>query len=113
MRARRGDPRESDLATYCIGSDRYAYTVIEVASNGRWIRLQRRRVRRVDGNGQSEDQRYISIEDPQGKIEVATRRWIPDGDGHEEPIYCPKGSRTGKGGYYVFGYADSYRDPSF
>jgi len=97
-----GTPPVGELATYGIGSDQYPYTVIEVSKSGHRVTLQARKSRRVDSNGYSENQRWITVEDPNGETMVVTRR----GDGS----YAPKGKKCG---YITFGDAGSYLDPSF
>lgn len=97
-----GTPPVGELATYVIGTDRYPYTVIEVSASGHRVTLQKRKSRRVDNNGLSENQRWISVEDKDGDTMVVTRR--KDGG------YRPKGS---KAGHVMFGEANSYLDPHF
>lgn len=91
-------------ATYCIGSDSYSYTVIEVSASKRRIKIQSDRSTRVDNNGQSESQQYIHERDPNGRIEEYSLRqdgsWRRKGDDH----------RTG---YVLLGSRRSYGDPSF
>lgn len=98
--------RVGQLATEAVGSDRYPYTVIEVQGGGSRIVLQARKSRRADSNGLCEDQRWMTVEDPQGRTMVAT--WRPS-EGH----YRVRGLRAGQGGRVKLGHADCYLDPSF
>lgn len=95
-------PPVGELATYCIGSDRYPYTVIEVSASGHRVVVQGRKRRRVDNNGLGGAQRYITTENPEGDTMVVTRR--------KDGRYRPKGSKVG---YVFFGEADCYSDPHF
>ena len=65
-------PAVGDGATYAIGMDRYAYTVIEVSPSGKTIRVQRDRVVRVGGEG--DGSRYIYIPNTDREVETCTLR---------------------------------------
>ncbi len=65
-------PTIGDGATYTIGMDCYAYTVIEVSPSGKTIQVQRDRAVRVGGGG--EDSRYIFIPDTEREVEIFTLR---------------------------------------
>lgn len=67
-------PAVGDGATYSIGLDCYAYTVIEVSPSGKTIRVQRDRVVRVGGEGEGENSRYIYIPNTDQEVEVFTLR---------------------------------------
>lgn len=89
-------------ATIRIGSDRYPATVIDVQRNGKTIVLQHDMMKRADQNGLSEDQTYLYVPNPNGKIEKATLR--------KHGKFCVTGTD------YIFvhlGERDGYRDPSF
>ena len=105
MKGRYENPVVGDLATYCIGSDSYAYTVTEVSASGHRITLQSRTKRRCDGGGLGDTQRYLTAENKDGAVMVATRRRTK-----VETLYRPKGSKCG---YVVFGVAHPHMDPSF
>lgn len=97
-------PNVGDLATMYCGTDRTPYTVIQVSKSGHRITLQERKSKRLDSNGMSEDQRYITLEDSEGRECVATRRK----DGEYRLKGCDKGY-----GLVKFGIADKYHDYSF
>jgi hypothetical protein len=93
-------PFVGDLATMQLGSDFIPMTVIAMSPSGHKVTLQRRIQKRTDGNGMSDLQSWITIEDPTGRTEVATRR--RDGE------YRVKGKK-----YSVsFGRARCYHDYS-
>jgi len=88
--------------TYCVGSDSYPYTVIEVSKSGKRVRVQQDTATRVDSNGQSEAQTWLYESDPDGKVmEFSLRKtgvWRPKGSDH---CYLSLGGRR------------KYSDPSF
>lgn len=91
-----------DLATMHCGSDARSYTVIAVSPSGHQVTLQQRLRRRVDSLGMTDSgQRWISVEDQDGRIEIATRR--------KGGCYARKGCNDG----VTFGVAEDYVDPSF
>ena len=53
-------------ATYSVGSDRYAVTIIEVSKSGKQIVVQDDIMKRIDTNGMSEMQEYEYTPNPQG-----------------------------------------------
>ena len=98
-------PRVGDLASFGYGGDSYPYTVIAVSPSGHKVTLQERKARRVDNNGLSEDQRYITVENPKGGIMEFTRR--------KDGRYRPAGANFRNCPSVRFGQAIKYLDPSF
>ncbi len=92
-------PAVGDGATYAIGMDRYAYTVIEVSPSGKTIRVQRDRVVRVGGEG--DGSRYIYIPNTDREVETFTLR--------RSGSYHRKGSPATYGALTV-GHRDHSRD---
>jgi len=90
-------------ATYGIGSDRYPYTVVEVASPTRVV-VQADNYRRTDKNGFSENQTYEFTPNPNACRIVVTRR--KNGRWHRQ------GEST-KSGAFSFQGRHAYQDPSF
>lgn len=89
--------------TYCVGTDRYPYTVVEVKSPRKLI-VQRDSWRRTDSNGLSEDQDYEFTPDPDGERRVITLR--KNGRWYEVGAHassCP----------FTVGHRRAYFDPSF
>jgi hypothetical protein len=100
---RANTPSIGDLATYYIGSDCYPYTVVAISKTGYKVTLQARKARRVDSNGYGGEQRWITVEDPEGATMTATRR--------KDGRYRSTGAT-----YYgrvAFGSARMYQDPCF
>jgi len=86
--------------TYCIGSDRYAVTVVRLQGTTIvWTRWDKHK--RTDRNGQSEDQWYVHVPNPDGHLQKFTLR--RDGAWREA---------RGAGRLYL-GERDTYQDPSF
>jgi len=91
------NPEVGDRVTYCIGSDRYASTVVKRTKCRVTTRSDRvRQVGQYHG-----DQRWIAVVDPNGRMDEFTLR--PDG------IWRPKGRACG---YLVQG-SHHHQDPSF
>lgn len=61
-------------ATYCIGSDRYACTVVSVSPNKRKVIVQFDKATRTDDSGMSEDQHYSYERDVSGELKEMFRR---------------------------------------
>lgn len=88
-------------ATYSIGSDRYAVTVVAVSPTGRKVTTRDDRATRLDKNGMSEDQSYAYERDPRGE---------------ERTFYRDAGGRYGNkthGGRLALGVRQAYHDYSF
>ena len=88
-------------ATYGIGSDRYAVTVVAVSPTGRKVTTRDDRATRLDKNGMSEDQSYAYERDPRGG---------------ERTFYRDAGGRYGNkthGGHLALGVRRAYHDYSF
>jgi hypothetical protein len=88
-------------ATYRIGSDRYACTIIKISKNMGQITTRDDRVWRLDNNGMSEDQSWGYASDPEGEVRVFFR----DSKG----LY---GNKT-KGGSLILGVRKHFHDFSF
>jgi len=91
-------------ATQQIGSDRYAYTIIEVLTPKK-IRVQADHQRCTSGNEyNSESQTWACERNPNGTVLTVTKRkngrWVRQGD-----------SKNGAG--FGIGHRSPYRDPSF
>lgn len=89
-------------ATYCIGSDRYAVTVVKVQGTTIvWTRQDK--TTRVDKNGYGENQRYINVPNPEGQLQKFTLRrngtWRAAGRSNS--------------GYLQLGERRTYQDPAF
>jgi hypothetical protein len=57
-----------DGATMRFYSDRHACTIIEIADNGSYIKVQKDKATRTDNNGMSDCQDYEFERDPKGKV---------------------------------------------
>ena len=57
-----------DGVTMAYYSDRHAATIIDIADNGAWIKVQQDKAIRIDNNGMSDDQEYRFERDPNGSI---------------------------------------------
>lgn len=90
-------------ATYSVGSDRYAFTVIRILSPTRIV-LQQDNYKRTDNNGLSESQEYEYTPNPDGRVVTVSLR---KGDKWVE-VGMPKQSS----GYWL-GKRRTYLDPSF
>lgn len=95
-------------ATYCIGSDRYAGTIIHVHKNGRELAWQADSVQNVAPASERQwggTQKYEYQSNPQAEIEIYTlrknNRWVQKG----RPI-------RGYGNLWI-GERDHYMDPCF
>lgn len=83
-----------------IGSDRYAYTIIEVRRDGKELVIQRDNATRTDTNGLSESQTYICTPNPEGMTRVIVLR---------KGNYHLKGSKSY---HYTIDVRKPYADPS-
>ena len=94
-----------DWATYCIGSDRYPYEVIEVSKSGHKIVLHELNATVISGSCHDGSAHYEYSKNPEGygSILVATRR--------KDGTYRAVGCRN-YGAVHI-GIARMYRDPSF
>lgn len=88
-------------ATYSIGSDRYACTVIAVSTSGLKVTTRDDKATRTDENGMSECQTYSYERDPSG----VERTWYRDSKGNY-------GNKT-RGGRLGLGARRAYHDYSF
>lgn len=88
-------------ATYNVGSDRFACTVIKVSPSGHLITVRDDIAIRTDTNGMSDCQEYRYERDPAG----TTRTFYRDSKGNY-------GNKT-KGGRLSLGVRRAYRDFSF
>lgn len=88
-------------ATYSVGSDRYACTVVAVSPSGHKITTRDDRAIRTDDNGMSDCQEYRYERDADGP----TRTFYRDSKG----LY---GNKT-KGGRLGLGHRRAYHDYSF
>jgi hypothetical protein len=88
--------------TWCCGTDRYPYTVVEVKSK-RCLVIQRDNYERVDTNGLSEDQTYHITPDPTATpTRVITLR--------RNGRWCELGMGA-KSNPYKVGFRRAYIDP--
>ncbi len=88
-------------ATMLMWTDRHAYTIIEVAKNGKSFVMQQDTARRTDNNGMSECQTWDFTRNPEGaKVTVRMSK---------------KGWRVGgmKGNKVLVGVRDEHFDFSF
>lgn len=95
-----------DGATMCVGSDRYAGTIISVKPGRGRVRtvveFQHDNVRRIDNNGMSDSQEWECTPNPQGAIEVFSERR----DGMFREVGSSKGRylRPGRSHFYDFSF---------
>ena len=90
--------------TYCVGSDRYPYTVVEVVSH-RKIIVQADQFTRTDRNGLSESQRYDFERNTDAPKVILTFR----SNGRWVRMRAPKNSSI----FWQIGVRSAYLDPSF
>ena len=96
-----------DGATMSYYSDCHACTIIEIADNGSYIKVQKDKATRIDNNGMSDCQDYEFERDPKGTV-YTFKRTRKD-----------KSTYTGNGKYYdwdvklSFGGRSEYYDYSF
>lgn len=101
--------------TVCGWTDRYATTIIEVFTVGKYLYLkaQTDNAKRVDNNGMSDCQDYSYSPNPQGSVYTFKREM----DGRWSEVY--KSEKTGRwkkyngGKGFRLGARDSYHDYSF
>jgi hypothetical protein len=90
-------------ASYQVGSDRYAVTVVAVSKSGHEVTTRDAKSRLASGSIFSEQQRYLFVADPEGAVRVFTRR--------KNGRYVSKGNK--RSGFLSLGEYSAYRDPSF
>lgn len=97
-------PRPGMGATQGVGSDRYPYTIVSVAPNGRTLWARRCEFVRTDKNGMSESQSYDYFDDgvSPGKEYTLRKngRWVSKGQPMSSQGLWP-------------GHRAAYMDPSF
>jgi hypothetical protein len=99
-------PKVGDLASFGYGADSYPYTVVAVSPSGHQVTLQSRKAYACKGNNPFEGrQHYMTVEDPNGALEVFTRR--------KDGRYRPRGSSYRGCPSVGFGHATYYQDPHF
>lgn len=91
-------------ATMCVGSDSYAFTIIEVSASKKRIKIQEDKATRIDNNGMySEAQDYFHEYNTNGTIYTVSLRkdgrWRISGES--------------KGMIVSIGYRRTHRDPHF
>ena len=91
-------------ATYGIGSDRYAATVIEVSKNGKRVKIQFDESSPADGFDYYGNQVYTHERNPNGHIFEFSWR--------ERGVWVEVGKAKAIG-YLTLGHRDRYSDPSF
>src|SRR5207247_2498802 len=94
-------PEVGSGATYAIGSDRYAATVIKVSPSGHQVTVQDDEDRLTSGSPFSEAQTYEYLRNASGRVMTFT--------------WSRKYGRYVNGGSYrlTLGVRRAYRDPSF
>lgn len=78
--------------TYCSGTDRYPYTVVEVRGPKTLV-IQQDNYKRTDGNGMSEDQTYEYTPNPDAERRVITLR--------KNGRWCEEGVTSRSSAYHV------------
>ena len=91
-------------ATQLMWSDRHPFTVVEVLS-AKEVVVQADRVKRVDGNGMSEDQEYEYVPNPAGKKYTITLR--------KNGQWVTKGQPLRNGQLWKLGEREEYHDFSY
>lgn len=101
--------------TYSIGSDSYAYSIIDFADGV--VTIQRDKERATANSNYYGSQKYVYYADPKGRIEHI--RLYPKKNGDLKWTRVYKNEKTGrwnkgsKWGFYKIGYRRFYQDPSF
>ncbi len=95
------DPIIGIGATYCIGSDRYAGTIVYVSANKGLIRVRDDHAIRTDDNGMSDAQEYKYEPNEEGEVRTFYRNRL-GGYGNKR-----------RGGYCAVGVRDHHHDYSF
>lgn len=95
------DPVLGMGATYCIGSDRYAGTIVYVSRNKAVIKVRDDKAIRTDNNGMSDAQNYRYEPNEEGEIRTFYRNQ-KGGYGHRS-----------RGGSCRVGVRDHFHDYSF
>lgn len=62
-----------DGATICYYSDREPCTIIDIADNGSWIKVQEDSAKRIDTNGMSDCQEYEYSRNENGRVHIFKR----------------------------------------
>lgn len=98
-------PRVDDLATVCVGSDRYPARVTSVSPSGHQVTMAKLDYHVISGSAHDGSAKYRIDAHPQrlGASDRATRR--------RDGAYRLAGWASG--GRVYFGFAEAYRDPSF
>lgn len=98
-----------DGATICYYSDREPCTIIDIADNGSWIKVQVDHAKRIDNYGMSECQEYEYSRDENGRVYVFKRTR------KDKSMYTDNGvSKWGNYGMRLsFGGRRKYFDYSF
>ena len=100
---RKSDLKVGDGATYCVGSDCYPYTIIEIISEKKLV-VQADNSKMVGGSYYGEQEYEYTPNPDGGKFTITLRkngRWIPVG-----------GNSRSDCGFSV-GHRRKYRDPHF
>jgi len=97
-------PKVGDGATYGIGSDSYACTVIEVSKNENTVVVQFDTSIPAEGYDYYNNQVYNYERNPNGQSRTFTWR--------KRGFWVEKGKATAVG-HITFGRRTTYRDPSF
>jgi hypothetical protein len=91
--------------TVGIGTDCYPYTVVEVSSDDKTIKIQKDNYIPAEGYNYFGNQVYVFIPNPEAPIEVWTLR--------NHGRFVKKGEKKGGGWYLSFNGRRAYSDPSF
>ena len=91
-------------ATQYVGSDRYPYTIVGVASQ-RKVVVQADNFCRVDSNGHSEDQEYVFTLVPSARKITLTKR--------KNGTWVRQGSPMTRCSEWQFGFRSCFQDPHF
>lgn len=105
MEKQKQTPEVGMGATYGIGSDSYAYTIVEVSENKRTVKVQADEAKAQEGSDYYGDQKYDYTPNPKARIRTFTLR--------KSGRYYEKGCEMGRGGSLTIGFRRTYRDPSF
>ena len=96
-----------DGATMAYYSDRKACTIVEIANNGSYIKVQRDKAIRIDNRGMSDCQDYDFERDVNGDIYTFKRTR------KDKNVYTDNGKYTDYGVKLWFGFRSEYYDYSF
>ena len=84
-------------------TDRNPGTIIEVDSNGKWIKIQEDDYKRLDNNGMSDEQDYEYFRNPNGYIYTYKKNRLGQ--------FTDNGRKDGRG--LIIGHRERYYDFSF